>query len=209
MVTPIHAVILTHWVPDEIDAICNCIFLNENVLISIKISLKFILQGPINNIPTLVQIMAWRWTGAKPLCEPMMIILLTHIWSQWVNPQWVSQSVNTYHGAVSRHCLHEIVMCDACYRALFAIGIVCWTFYRIIRCNFAVNAGSAEHCNHALVSDSTNTFDCDVTQASWRLKTPITLLCVQLPGQQRQYQSSELLGPLWGESTDDQSGFPS
>ena len=36
------------------------IFLNENVGISIKISPKFIHKGPINNIPALVQIMAWR-----------------------------------------------------------------------------------------------------------------------------------------------------
>ena len=43
------------------------IFLNENVLISIKIPLKFVPQGPINNIPALVQIMAWRRPGDKPL----------------------------------------------------------------------------------------------------------------------------------------------
>ena len=48
------------------------IFLNENVRITIKISLKFVPKGPINNIPALVQIMAWRWTGDKPLSEPMM-----------------------------------------------------------------------------------------------------------------------------------------
>ena len=30
------------------------IFLNENVRISIKISLKFVAKGPINNIPALV-----------------------------------------------------------------------------------------------------------------------------------------------------------
>ena len=30
------------------------IFVNENVRISIKISLKFVPRGPINNIPTLV-----------------------------------------------------------------------------------------------------------------------------------------------------------
>ena len=30
------------------------IFSNENVRISIKISLKFVLMGPINNIPALV-----------------------------------------------------------------------------------------------------------------------------------------------------------
>ena len=37
------------------DAIFQCIFLNENVWISIKISLKFVPEGPINNIPALVQ----------------------------------------------------------------------------------------------------------------------------------------------------------
>ena len=55
------------------------IFLNENVLISINISLKFITKGPINNIPALVQMMAWCRPGDKPLSEPMMIIPLTHI----------------------------------------------------------------------------------------------------------------------------------
>ena len=37
------------------------IFLNENIIILIEISLKFVPKGPINNIPALVQIMAWRW----------------------------------------------------------------------------------------------------------------------------------------------------
>ena len=49
------------------------IFLNENIWISIKISLKFVPKGPINNIPALVQIMAWRRPGDKPLSEPMMV----------------------------------------------------------------------------------------------------------------------------------------
>ena len=40
------------------DDICECIFLNENALISIKISLNCIPNGPINNIPALFQIMA-------------------------------------------------------------------------------------------------------------------------------------------------------
>ena len=39
--------------------IFTCIFLNEKVLISIQIPLKFIPKCPINNIPALVQIMAW------------------------------------------------------------------------------------------------------------------------------------------------------
>ena len=55
------------------------IFLNENVGIPIKISLKFVPTGPINNIPALVQIMDWRRPGDKPLSEPMMVSLPTHI----------------------------------------------------------------------------------------------------------------------------------
>ena len=55
------------------------IFLNENVKISIQISLKFVPKGPINNNPALVQIMAWRRSGDKPLSEPMMVSLLAHI----------------------------------------------------------------------------------------------------------------------------------
>ena len=44
----------------------KCIFVYENVLIAIRISLKFIPKGPINNIPALVQIMAWcdLWSHA-------------------------------------------------------------------------------------------------------------------------------------------------
>ena len=63
------------------------IFLNENVIISIKISLKFVPKGPINNIPALVQIMAWRRPGDKPLSKAMMVSLLTHICV--TRPQWV------------------------------------------------------------------------------------------------------------------------
>ena len=57
----------------------ECIFLNDNVRISIRISLKFVLYGPIYYIPALVQIMAWRRPGDKPLSEPMMVWLPTHI----------------------------------------------------------------------------------------------------------------------------------
>ena len=45
------------------------IFLNENVCISIEISLKFVPKDQMNNMPALVQIMAWRRTGDKPLSE--------------------------------------------------------------------------------------------------------------------------------------------
>ena len=68
----------------------KCIFLNENVRISIKISLKFVPKGPINNNPALVQIMAWRRSGDKPLSEPMMVSLLTHLCV--TRPQWVNNN---------------------------------------------------------------------------------------------------------------------
>ena len=45
------------------DDIFKWIFLNENVWISIEISLKFVPKGEINNIPALVRIMAWRRPG--------------------------------------------------------------------------------------------------------------------------------------------------
>ena len=69
------------------DDIFKCIFLYENVWIPIWISLKFVPKGPINNIPALVQIMAWRRPGNKPLSEPMMVRLPTHICV--TRPQWV------------------------------------------------------------------------------------------------------------------------
>ena len=54
------------------DDIFKCIFLNENVWISLKISLKFAPEVRIDNIPALVQIMAWRRIGDKPLSEPIL-----------------------------------------------------------------------------------------------------------------------------------------
>ena len=71
------------------DNIFKCIFLNENVWIPIKISLKFVPKGLINNIPALVQIMAWRRLGDKPLSEAMMVRSATHICV--TRPQWVKR----------------------------------------------------------------------------------------------------------------------
>ena len=52
------------------------IFLNENVWISVEISLKFVPKGPIKNIPALVQIMAWRRPGTS------------HYLKQWLLVSW-------------------------------------------------------------------------------------------------------------------------
>ena len=48
------------------------IFKCENDRIPIQISLKLVPKSPIDNKPALVQVMAWRRAGDKPLPEPMM-----------------------------------------------------------------------------------------------------------------------------------------
>ena len=66
-------------------------FFNENIIISIGISLKFVSKGsvnPVDKVPSLVQMMAWRRPGDKALSEPMMVRLPTHICV--TQPQWVN-----------------------------------------------------------------------------------------------------------------------
>ena len=68
----------------------KCIFMNEKFCITIPTSRKFVSKDPIDNKSALTQVMAWRRPGDKPLSEPMMASLLTHI---CVNrPQWVKGS---------------------------------------------------------------------------------------------------------------------
>ena len=60
--------------------------LNENAWISIKISLRFVSKGPINNIPALIQILAWHRPGDKPLSELLIVKLPMQICV--TRPQW-------------------------------------------------------------------------------------------------------------------------
>ena len=96
-----------HFVDDTF----KCIFLNENVIISNKISLKFVPKSPINNIPALVQIMARRRPGDKPFSEAMMVNLLTHICV--TRPQWVNSSPPSaaYMRQWIRSALVQIMAC--------------------------------------------------------------------------------------------------
>ena len=52
--------------------ICKCIFVKEMSYILIRISLKLVPKGPIDNKSALVWVMAWRRTGDKPLLGPML-----------------------------------------------------------------------------------------------------------------------------------------
>ena len=57
---------------------------NKNVWFSMKISLKLIPKGPINNISALVQIMAWRWTATS------------HYLNQWWLDYWCIYASDAY-----------------------------------------------------------------------------------------------------------------
>ena len=63
---------------------CIC----KKIVLFIQISLKIVSKGPIYNKPALVQIMAWRWVGNKPLFDQWWPGLLMHkciTRHKWVN----------------------------------------------------------------------------------------------------------------------------
>ena len=110
------------------DDIFKCIFLNENVFITVKISLKFVPKGPIKNIPALVQIMAWRRPGGKPLSEPMLVSLTTHICV--TRPQWVNHWFR-WRFVFCTAPSHYQNQCwvKRCFLALQVLG--CWQEWRL------------------------------------------------------------------------------
>ena len=76
------------------------ILLYENNCILIQNFMKIVHEGPINKKTALVEIMVWRLTGTKPLSEPMVHSLLTHICV--TRPQWVL----TFQVPV-QYCIYE------------------------------------------------------------------------------------------------------
>ena len=69
---------LTHWGWDKMaatlaDYTFKCISLNENSWILDNLSVKYVTWDIIDNMAALVQIMAWRRTGDKPLSEAMLL----------------------------------------------------------------------------------------------------------------------------------------
>ena len=78
------SILLTHWGGDNIAAISKMTFSNAFSWISL-----FVPKGPIDNIPALIQIMAYWLVSTKPLSETMMVSLLTRICI--APPQWVNK----------------------------------------------------------------------------------------------------------------------
>ena len=114
------------------DDIFKCFFLNENVSITITISLKFVLKGPINNIPALVQKLAWRRPGDKPLSEPMMVSWPTHICV--TRPQWVK----------GIFCVHRA---DACPKLIECVR------YRIKEVPYCFSRSSVKFQGHTALKN--------------------------------------------------------
>ena len=94
------------------------IFSKEKVWISIKISLKFVLIWPIDNQPPLVQIMAWRRTGDKPLFEPMM--------AKHTDSVWMSVIKYCYWKGITKGCylIHVFFQVPTAL-ALISVGLHC------------------------------------------------------------------------------------
>ena len=85
MITSYTLHLLTHWGQDKMVAIFQTT--SSNVFPWMKMY-RFVRKGPINNIPSFVLTMARRRPDDKPLSEPMMITVLTHIWVTW--PQCIT-----------------------------------------------------------------------------------------------------------------------
>ena len=135
----------------------NVFFVNENVKISIKVSLKFIPRDQINNISAFVQIIAWPLVGAKPLCEPMMVNLLTHICVTRL--QWVHiSSKNGGHSDKAMLVFHTWQYCSALsfiYHSLMPFVSPCGDIDLICYVNLSVLRrwwGTRRHmCNTLLI----------------------------------------------------------
>ena len=128
------------------DDIFKCIFLNENVWIFIKISL-FFPKGRINNIPALVQIMAWCLRGDKPLSEPMMVSLPMHTCvtlPQWVNADIMWDKVlwtNTGYPMKYMYSFDAFIL----FWLYYHLVVILITFFYILRVYFC------HWSNHAIV----------------------------------------------------------
>ena len=68
------------------DSIFRCIFMNEKFCTFIKISVKFVPKGAIDNNPVM---MAWRRIGDKPLSEPMLTLFTAYMHICITMGRWV------------------------------------------------------------------------------------------------------------------------
>ena len=141
------------------------IFMKENIRISIKISLKFVPKVPINNIPAMVQIMAWRRPGDKPLSEPMVVSLPTHVCV--VRPQWVNTTSICKAWALNIYIFIYIYVCVC----MCGCGCVC--VYKYVNINIHMvktNPGVCSKYFQMTLESHQNILDWPWSQYGSRLK---------------------------------------
>ena len=78
----------------------------------------------MNDIPALVQIMAWRRPGDKPLSGPMMVRLATHICV--TRPQWVKYVYWCKMIVIDRLSFWEYVQCFCLFSLV--LSLFCFPF---------------------------------------------------------------------------------
>ena len=95
------------------DDMFRCVFLIEKVWISIEISLEFDTKSPINNMPTMVQIMAWRLQATSHYLNQPWPNVLAHLCVTppgWVLNEWLNQRniISTKH-SIGAKCVNKML----------------------------------------------------------------------------------------------------
>ena len=138
-----HATISKYvWACHFTEDICRCIFVNEKSCILIKISMKFAPNGPIDNNPALVQILAWHRVGDKPLSEPMLIRFTDAYMRHYGEMSYLCNSVSCVtHTTVGNVKVHFIIKCKTywkstrgCHRNVILKTFIHWGSINYILC---------------------------------------------------------------------------
>ena len=100
---------------------------------------KFVLEVRINNMPALVQIMAWRRSGDKLLSELMLATLLAHICG--TRPQWVNSNMKLLNFKQLSNKELRFVSCVLCMSQVMSNKIhvnLTWVRrWQIVKCSSA------------------------------------------------------------------------
>ena len=97
--------------------------------------------------------MAWRRSGDKPLSEPMMVSLPTHICV--TRPQWVNQMTSVFNGlrfvsAQGRHKIIWVIFNFSTRTAWRSFSIThksrCWCTWLVPTINVANSESVVRHC---------------------------------------------------------------
>ena len=106
---------LTHWGWDKVTPLRRRHFrmhLLEWKCLNLYLDFtEFVPNGPINNSPSSVEIMAWRRPGDKPWSKQMMVIVPTHLYESLCLNKLTAHMIQWRHAAYTLfriHCGHAL-----------------------------------------------------------------------------------------------------